>query len=102
MDGETAAEADTSAAKCAAVIDGMADHQSLDKPEKIKTCSDLASRFIERHWQKYSDFDEVRLVFDRYDIGESLKTSTRHRRLANTKSKAIPYHITEPACPCED
>ena len=32
-------------------------------------------------------------MFDRYDIGESLKSSTRERRLCSTK--AVAYHITD-------
>jgi hypothetical protein len=76
-----------------AVVDGMADLQSLNKPEWISNCSDLANHFIDKHWQRYSEYDEVHLVFDRYDIGESLKTSTRERRLGGTK--AVAYHITD-------
>lgn len=73
----------------------MGELQSLDKAEGIKTCSDLASHFIERHWEKYGDYDEVHLVFDRNDIGESLKTPTHEKRLDSTKSKAVPSHNTD-------
>ena len=38
-------------------------------------------------------YDEVHLVFDRYDFGESLKTSTRERILG--VNKAVAYHITD-------
>jgi hypothetical protein len=79
--------------KRVAVVDGMADLQSLNKPEWISNCSDLANHFIDKHQQRYSEYDEVHLVFDRYDIGESLKTSTRERRLGGTK--AVAYHITD-------
>ena len=79
--------------KCVAVIDAMADLQTLDKPECIKTCHDRANHFIGRHWQKYGDYDEVHLVFDRYDTGESLKASTRERRLGG--NRAVAYHITD-------
>ena len=75
----------------------MADLLQLpDKPEKIITCSDFANHFKDRYMQKYGDFDEVHLVVDRYDIGETFKTSTRDRRLASSKSKkVIPYHIPD-------
>lgn len=80
--------------KHVAVVDGMADLQSLDKPEWIKCGSDLADHFIARHWRKYNDYDEVHLVFDRYDIADSsLKTNTREKRLAG--SEAVAYHITD-------
>jgi len=79
--------------KSVAIIDGMADLQSLNKPEWISNCADLANHFIERHWQRYSEYDEVHLVFDRYDIGDSLKTSTREKRLGG--HKAVAYHITD-------
>ena len=79
--------------KRVAIVDAMADLQTLDKPEWIQTCLDLANHFIERHWRKYGEYDEVHLVFDRYDIGESMKASTRERRLGGRK--AIAYHITD-------
>ena len=77
-----------------AIVDGVADLQTLDKPEHVKTCLQLACHFIERFWEKYETHDEVHLVFDRYDIGDvSLKASTRERRLAG--NKAVAYHITD-------
>jgi len=72
--------------KCVAVVDGMADLKTLNKPEGI-------SNIIAKQWQRYSEYDEVHLVFYRYDIGESLKTSTRERRLGGIK--AVVYHITD-------
>ena len=91
-DVDTSSEADTY--QKVAVVDGMADLQALDKPEYVKTCLQLADHFIERFWEKYETYDEVHLVFDRYDIGDvSLKASTRERRLAG--NKAVAYHITD-------
>ena len=37
--------------------------------------------------------DEVRVIFDRYDVQHSLKQSTRNRRLGS--QTAVAYHITD-------
>ena len=57
----------------------MDELQAFNKPECVKTCHDLANHFIERHWQKYGEYDEIHLLFDRYDIGASLKAATREK-----------------------
>ena len=46
-----------------AIVDAMADLQSINKSDEIKTCAHLADHFITRVLQKYSDSDEVRLIF---------------------------------------
>ena len=46
----------------------MAEVQSLDKPEWIKNCAQLAEHFSNRFVQMYSGSNEVRLIFDRYDL----------------------------------
>jgi hypothetical protein len=84
------------APKCVAIVDGMADLQSMKKTDLIFNCRDLANHFIERLWHKYGDYDEVHLVFDRYDVPNSLKTSTRERRLGG--KQAVVYHITDSTC----
>ena len=63
-----------------AIVDGMAEVQSLDKPDWIKNCAQLAENFCNRIFQKYSGSDEVRLIFDRYALPLSLKSATRVRR----------------------
>ena len=60
-----------------AVVDGMAEVQSMGKPD----------------WVKYGSMDEVRVIFDRYDVQHSLKQSTRNRRLGS--QTAVAYHITD-------
>lgn len=62
------------------VIDGMVELQSLDKPAAVKSCANLADHFIARIEEKYGSADEMRLMFDRYDI-LSLKEATRVKRL---------------------
>ena len=49
-----------------AIVDGMAEVQSLEKPDWIKTCSDLADHFAATIFEKYQDADEIRLIFDRF------------------------------------
>ena len=48
------------------IVDGMAEVQALDKPDWIKTCSDLADHFTVTIFDKYRDADEIRLIFDRF------------------------------------
>ena len=59
-----------------AIVDGMAEIQSLDKPEWIKTCKHLAEHFNNRLFSKYDENQEIRLIFDRYDVPSSLKCAT--------------------------
>ena len=48
------------------IVDGMAEAQALEKPDSIKTCSDLADHFTVTIFHKYRDADEVRVIFDRF------------------------------------
>jgi len=48
------------------ILDGMAEIQALEKPDWIKTCSDLADHFTVTIFDKYRDADEIRLIFDRF------------------------------------
>ena len=50
------------------IVDGMAEVQSLAKPDWIKTCKDLAEHFIARLFIKYNNTQHIRLIFDRYDV----------------------------------
>ena len=75
-----------------AVVDAMADVQSLQKLENITNCSQLADQFTNRILERYKDADEVHLVFDRYDV-TSLKCATRDRRYGG--QPVIAYHITD-------
>ena len=55
-----------------AIGDGMAEVQSLDKPDCIKTCKDLAEHFITRLFVKYNSTQKIRLIFDMYNVLSSL------------------------------
>ena len=46
------------------IVDGMTELQSLNKPAWITTCSQLAEHFTNKLFQKYSERDEIHLVFD--------------------------------------
>ena len=61
-------------------IDAMAEVQSLDKPQQIRNCLHLADHFICRIFEKYGDSDEIRLIFDKYDIPASLTQATFLKR----------------------
>ena len=63
-----------------AIVDGMAEIQSLDKPAWIETCKHLAEHFNNRLFSKYDENQEIRLIFDGYDVPSSLKSATRTRR----------------------
>ena len=62
------------------IVDGMAKVQSLDKPEWIKNCRDLAEHFTNHLLVKYNDLEELQIIFDRYDVPSSLKSATRVKR----------------------
>ncbi|KAL9958706.1 hypothetical protein ACROYT_G035756 [Oculina patagonica] len=66
--------------------------KSMDKPDWIKSCSNLADHFSCRIFEKYGDGDEIRLIFDRYDLPSSLKEATRNKRQGNQHT--VYYRIT--------
>ena len=69
---ESAAESSTSSMGSSdvtvAIVYGIAEVQSLDKPYWIKTCKNLAKHFIDRIFIKYNNTEQIRLIFDRYDV----------------------------------
>ena len=48
------------------IVDGMAEVLALEKPDWIKTCSDLANDFTVTIFHKYLGSDEVHVIFDRF------------------------------------
>ena len=75
------------------VIDGMAVVQAMGKPPWVKTCAQWADHFIVMLDSKCSDYDEVHLAFDRYDLPTSLKEATRERRQGGKPATA--YHVED-------
>ena len=65
-----------------AIADGIAEVQSLEKPDWIKTCKDLAEHFIARLFVKYNNTQQIRLIFDRFYALSSRKSATRSKRQA--------------------
>ena len=59
----------------------------------FSNCGYLAVHFANRVLNKYSESQEVRLIFDRYDIPSSLKAATIVKRQGN--SDPIYYRITD-------
>lgn len=67
-----------------AVVDAMA---------VVKICLHLGEKFVQSISNKYKGYDEVHIVFDRYDIQNSLKTGTCTKRSGG--HDAIAYRITD-------
>jgi len=68
------------AGKSVVIIDGMAVVQSMGKPRWVRNGRDLACRFLEIIDNRSKECDEVHVVFDRYDIPNSLKQGIRQFR----------------------
>ena len=75
------------------VIDGMAAVHAMGKPTRIKTCAHWADHFTSEMDRQVKDYDEVHLVFDRYDLSTSLKEATRERRQGCMP--VISYHVED-------
>ena len=73
------------------LFDGMALVNAIPKTERIKTCTDVAQAFHDQLSNMADEYDEVRLVFDRY-INSSLKEQMRRKR---TKGKSTYYHVKD-------
>jgi len=63
------------------------------QPPWVKTCMQWADHFTATLDSKCSDYDEVHLVFDRYDLPTSLKEATRERRHGGKPATA--YHVAD-------
>ena len=79
---------DTSPKYQVIIIFGMALVNAIPKTERIMTCKDFAQVFLDQLSNMADEYDEVRLVFDRY-INSSLKEQMRRKR---TKGKSTYYH----------
>ena len=74
------------------IIDAMAVVQAMGKPPWVRNGRDLASHFTEVIDSKSEGATEVHVVFDHYDIPNSLKEGTRKKRTGT--SRAVVYKIT--------
>ena len=50
------------------IVDAMVEVQALDKPDWIKSCSQLAEHLTMYFFEKYNDCDELRTILDRLVI----------------------------------
>ena len=84
---------DTSPKYKVIIIDGMAHVNAIPKTERIKTCKYFAQAFLGQLSNMADEYDEVRLVFDRY-INSSLKKQMRRKRQRGnqhiTMSRTLP------------
>ena len=81
--------------KRALCLDGMAIVQEIGKPTWIKTCADFGRYFCSIVAQKVRSYEEVHLIFDRYDLPLSLKEATRSRRQGSTIDLGLVYQVTD-------
>ena len=79
--------------KKVAIVDGMAELQSLDKPAAITTCADYSGHCTEKVLQKYFESGKLYVVFDRCDFTLSLKSATRLGRQGD--QHPVYYHVTD-------
>ena len=74
------------------IIDGTAIIQSMGKPTWVRTGRDLANNFLEIIDNRSKECEEVHVIFNRYDIPNSLKEGTRQFRQGS--SRPMVYHIS--------
>ena len=68
------------------IIDAMAVVQTMGKPPWVRIGRDLASHVIEVIDSKFEGATEVHVVFDCYDIPNSLKEGTRQKRTGTSRA----------------
>ena len=73
------------------IIVGMSVVKAVTKTEQMKTCQNFADAFLQIICNMTAEYDEVRLVFDRY-IKTSLEEQMRAKR---TKGKSTYYHVKD-------
>ena len=64
---------------------------------QIKTCSEIKTAFKNRLLEEASEFDDIRLVFDRY-LNCSLKEQCREKRTSGIQIKYIIRDSTPLEC----
>ena len=71
------------------IVDGMVLVNAIPKTDHIKTCNYFAQVFLDQLSNMAGNYDEVRLVVDRY-LDTSLKEQMRRKR---TKGKSTYCHV---------
>ena len=77
--------------KVHAVVSAVAIWLGHTKHDNMKTCADFAESFLSIICYMTQEYDEVRVVFDRY-ISPSLKSQTRSKR---AQRKTTYYHVKD-------
>ena len=62
------------------IIDAMAVVQCMKKSPDMKTILNFKDAFVKRIAKLVKSYNEARIIFDRYDIAQSLKQKTRAKR----------------------
>ena len=75
------------------IIDAMAVVQAMGKPPWVRIGRDLANHVIEVIDSKSEGATEVHVVFDCYDIPNSLKEGTRQKQTGTSASGAVVNKI---------
>ena len=73
------------------IFDGMAVVNRIKKTQDIETCKDLAASFTQIVLYEAKDYEEIRMIFDRYQEN-SIKDQTRNKR---TQGTHIRYKIAD-------
>ena len=77
------------------IIDGMEIIQSTGKPTWVRNGRDLGNHFLEIIDNRSKECEEVQVIFDRYDIPNSLNERTRQFREGS--SRPVVYDISDDA-----
>ena len=72
--------------KCFAIIDTIADVHQWTKLAGLRHA--MICQLISFIQRKNDEYDELHVVFDRYDIPKSFKPTTRHLRLGDSYPEA--------------
>ena len=62
------------------IVDAMAEVQSLRKIPTMKKIARLKEAFVNRIQRSVKLYSEARIIYDRYDVPQSLKEKTREKR----------------------
>ena len=89
---ESVEESSSNRARKVIIFDGKAIVNRVNiRKQKIENCAEFAEQFVNIIKREASGFDELRIVFDRYEE-KSLKANTRAKR---TRGVSVQYKISD-------
>jgi len=62
-----------------ALVDAMAEEQSLIKLPNMSTCGQLSDQVVDRLLDRYGSHNEVHVIFDRYDFCHFVPHPRHHK-----------------------